>query len=196
MAGANNKQLKSAGFKAAAIRTIRISAGRGLSIKSAIGHAQDYGLAVPAKAVDRSGISAPEGWKAAARATQRAAAPTERKAAMQAANTKKVETAVAKRPLTWAKSGDGYALSNGAAKLEKTGKKWTLVTKDGTRYAMPKKPSFDHADRLMTEHNRATAQREVDRIKTEISGLNAAFRANKPTLPADVKVRPRRRKAA
>ncbi len=128
MAGANNKQLKSAGFKAAAIRTIRISAGRGLSIKSAIGHAQDYGLAVPAKAVQKAGTSgAPEGWKAAAA----------RVAAMKNARSGP--------PPGWVKAAQGKAPSE---------------------------------------------------RQTDVSNLNAAFRANKPTLPADVKVRPRQEPAA
>lgn len=123
MAGANNKQLKSAGFKAAAIRTIRISAGRGLSIKSAIGHAQDYGLAVPAKAVQKAGTSgAPEGWKAAAA----------RVAAMKSARSGP--------PPGWVKAAQGKAPSE---------------------------------------------------RQTDVSNLNAAFRANRPTLPADVKVRPK-----
>jgi hypothetical protein len=68
MAGATNRSLKSAGFKPAAIKVIRSTGGRGLSLRSAIGHAQQHGLAVPAKAVDRAGTGgAPEGWKRAAR---------------------------------------------------------------------------------------------------------------------------------
>jgi hypothetical protein len=68
MAGANNRQLKAAGFKAAAIKVIRSTGGRGLSLRSAISSAQGHGLAVPAKAVQRAGAEgAPEGWKRAAR---------------------------------------------------------------------------------------------------------------------------------
>jgi len=68
MAGANNRQLKAAGFKAAAIKVIRSTGGRGLSLRSAISSAQGHGLAVPAKAVQRAGTEgAPEGWKRAAR---------------------------------------------------------------------------------------------------------------------------------
>ena len=68
MAGANNRQLKAAGFKPAAIKVIRSTGGRGLSLRSAISTAQGHGLAVPAKAVERAGTEgAPEGWKRAAR---------------------------------------------------------------------------------------------------------------------------------
>ncbi len=88
MAGANNKSLKAAGFKPAAIEKIRTTGGAGLSIRSAIGHAQQHGIAIPAKAAGQ----APTGWQKAAERSgmtgwQRAANDSREKrvAAMQAA---------------------------------------------------------------------------------------------------------------
>lgn len=51
---------------------------------------------------------------------------------------------------TWKQQpGGGYAASDGRAKLEKSGKKWTLVLRDGSRHSLPRKASFDHAERAM-----------------------------------------------
>lgn len=62
MAGANNKAMKAAGFKPAGIKVIRSTGGAGLSIRSAISHAQQHGVAIPAKAAEH----APTGWQKAA----------------------------------------------------------------------------------------------------------------------------------
>ena len=67
MAGATNRTLKRAGFKAAGIKQIRSTGGRGLSLESAISHAQKHGVAIPAKALPALRAEPPSGWKAAAR---------------------------------------------------------------------------------------------------------------------------------
>lgn len=52
MAGATNKSLKAVGFKQSDIKKIRTTAGAGLSVKSAIGHAREIKAWVPTKAVN------------------------------------------------------------------------------------------------------------------------------------------------
>jgi hypothetical protein len=52
MAGANNRSLKAAGFKPAAIKVLRSTGGRGLSLQSAIAAAQNHGVEVPQRVHD------------------------------------------------------------------------------------------------------------------------------------------------
>lgn len=69
MAGATNRSLKAVGFKQAAIKIIRSTGGRGLSIRSAIQHAQKNGAVVPVKAVEHVGT---EGLRKVGSASQEA----------------------------------------------------------------------------------------------------------------------------
>ena len=146
MAGATNRQLKTAGIPKAAMAQIRVHAGGRVSQKLALDVDERYGIAIP----DR------------AHAFMAARDLKERKVALQAAGARGADASLANRvaapnaaavnkPLTWDKIATGYALNNGAARLEKNGKKWTLVTKDGERHEMPRKASFDHAERKLTE---------------------------------------------
>lgn len=146
MAGATNRQLKTAGIPKAAMAQIRVHAGGRLSLKLALDVAERHGIAIP----DR------------AHAFMAARDLKERKVALQAAGARGADASLANRvaapnaaavnkPLTWDKTATGYALNNGAARLEKSGKKWTLVTKDGERHEMPRRASFDHAERKLTE---------------------------------------------
>lgn len=75
MAGANNRQLKAAGWKPAAIQKIRSGQGGALSIRSAMKVADRVGVGTPAKAVQKhgTGSDAPAGWKDAASGKRRQA---------------------------------------------------------------------------------------------------------------------------
>lgn len=49
---------------------------------------------------------------------------------------------------TWLKTETGYAASDGRAELVKVGKAW-LLRAHGTEVAMPRRASFDHAERAL-----------------------------------------------
>lgn len=76
MAGANNRALKAAGIPKATIKTVRVARGSGLSVQSAIQHAQAHGLPMgKAKSGDLTG------WQKAAAGVK--ATPAERVAALE-----------------------------------------------------------------------------------------------------------------
>ncbi len=67
MAGATNRQLKTAGIPKAAMTQIRVHAGGRLSLKSALDVAERHGIAIPDKAHAFMAARAAEGRKAALR---------------------------------------------------------------------------------------------------------------------------------
>lgn len=176
MAGANNAQMKSQGFKKAQIVAMRAARPGPLTIaKAERAKVQPVKAEAPAgwqSAARKAAVGkgAP-GWKAAAdaaRAKGNAAQPPPGwAAAAQRAKNKpagapglaqKAAAAVAARPgklkltpgkYTWKKTATGYSASDGRAKLEKTGKSWALVMRDGSRHPLGKKASFDHAEQAM-----------------------------------------------
>lgn len=76
MAGATNKAMKAAGLPAKSIETVRVARGSGLSVQSAIQHAQAHGLPMgKAKSGDLTG------WQKAAAGVK--ATPAERVAALE-----------------------------------------------------------------------------------------------------------------
>lgn len=54
---------------------------------------------------------------------------------------------------TWNATATGYAASDGRAELVQVGRKeWKLVLRNGTEFAMPRRASFDHAERILALH--------------------------------------------
>ena len=100
MAGATNRAFKAAGIPKAAIKELRVTGGRGLTLRSAIGLASERGIAIGDKAKahlaarDRKAAASPEGQAAAVDFRAKAAAGlksmAERKAALQAARQQRV----------------------------------------------------------------------------------------------------------
>lgn len=193
MAGANNAQMKSQGFKKAQIVAMRAARPGPLTIakaertkvqpvkaeapagwqsaarKAQVAKGAPGWNAAAKNAANRSGAP---GWKAAADAARAKGNATQPPpgwaAAAQRAKNKpagapglaqKAAAAVAARPgklkltpgnYTWKRGADGnYSASDGRAKLEKTGKSWALVMRDGSRHPLGKKASFDHAEQAM-----------------------------------------------
>ncbi len=56
---------------------------------------------------------------------------------------------------TWKTIATGYVLVDGwirtstVCRLEKADRKWTLVLADGRVFAMPARPTFDHAEGIL-----------------------------------------------
>jgi len=100
MAGATNRSLKAVGFKQAAIKIIRSTGGRVLSIRSAIQHAQKNGAVVPVKAVEHVGTEgAPEGWKRVARGEKAQAKPEESRRPIESLESYRARDAASRDPV-------------------------------------------------------------------------------------------------
>ena len=88
MAGATNRALKAAGVPKGAIKTIRVTGGRGVSLRSAIAIAQSHGIALPDKVhahlAKRDGKAAQKAGVAEARRAENAAFEAQHKARTEA----------------------------------------------------------------------------------------------------------------
>lgn len=172
MAGANNAQFKARGYKAKDIAKRRAEYGK---LTMDIMERNDKPLR--RKAFDRKEIAkmrtgasrgapkappAPVSLGKARSSNVPAKSPLNRKAfgdvatlRTRAANAAAAATRGGKIMLTpgkytWKRDASGnFSASDGRAKLEKNGKNWTLVMRDGSRHSLGKKASFDKAEQAM-----------------------------------------------
>jgi hypothetical protein len=158
MAGANNAMMKTNGIKASQIATVRATHAGPVTMASAIRASKDR--PGPPKGWQQAAQGLGGAWRDSVRASRAAferktGAPSLAQAVAKrtAAPAGKGKLKLTPGKYTWKRGADGnYAASDGRARLEKTGKTWHVVMRDGTRKKLGNKASFDHAEQAMARH--------------------------------------------